>query len=159
MYAFLAARHKMFPGYKEQGLHSIKGQLVMYTSNQVRTNFNYTNRKQTTIDNSNRSLDVVFFSFFFFVFFVSCYCFLPGRRRESSERERVKGERLKSGSGVGWRATCDERTTGIIHWRAGVRNEVGMTRRGRTTPVTRFGQLDRRMKINSTFGRKLLLIS
>ncbi|XP_060848269.1 glutamate decarboxylase isoform X1 [Rhopalosiphum padi] len=34
MYAFLAARHKMFPGYKEQGLHSIKGQLVMYTSNQ-----------------------------------------------------------------------------------------------------------------------------
>lgn len=36
MYAFLAARHKMFPGYKEQGLHSIKGQLVMYTSNQVR---------------------------------------------------------------------------------------------------------------------------
>lgn len=36
MYAFLAARHKMFPGYKEQGLHSIKGQLVMYTSDQVR---------------------------------------------------------------------------------------------------------------------------
>lgn len=40
MYAFLAARHKMFPGYKEQGLHSIKGQLVMYTSNQVRFLFN-----------------------------------------------------------------------------------------------------------------------
>lgn len=35
LYAFLAARHKMFPQYKEKGLTSIKGQLVMYTSNQV----------------------------------------------------------------------------------------------------------------------------
>ncbi|KAG8235832.1 hypothetical protein J437_LFUL016093 [Ladona fulva] len=34
LYAFLAARHRMFPGYKEKGLHSIKGQLVMYTSDQ-----------------------------------------------------------------------------------------------------------------------------
>ncbi|KAJ1519611.1 hypothetical protein ONE63_004885 [Megalurothrips usitatus] len=32
LYAFLAARHKMFPHYKEKGLSSIKGQLVMYTS-------------------------------------------------------------------------------------------------------------------------------
>lgn len=32
LYAFLAARHRMFPGYKEKGLHSIKGQLVMFTS-------------------------------------------------------------------------------------------------------------------------------
>ncbi|XP_039299035.1 glutamate decarboxylase [Nilaparvata lugens] len=34
LYAFLAARHRMFPGYKEKGLHSIKGQLVMFTSDQ-----------------------------------------------------------------------------------------------------------------------------
>ncbi|XP_049807352.1 glutamate decarboxylase [Schistocerca nitens] len=34
LYAFLAARHRMFPGYKEKGLHSINGQLVMYTSDQ-----------------------------------------------------------------------------------------------------------------------------
>ncbi|XP_046682896.1 glutamate decarboxylase isoform X2 [Homalodisca vitripennis] len=34
LYAFLAARHRMFPGYKEKGLHSIKGQLVMFTSEQ-----------------------------------------------------------------------------------------------------------------------------
>lgn len=37
LYAFLAARHKLFPGYKEHGLHSIKGQLVMFTSEQVST--------------------------------------------------------------------------------------------------------------------------
>jgi len=37
LYAFLAARHKMFPGYKEKGLTSIKGQLVMFTSDQVTT--------------------------------------------------------------------------------------------------------------------------
>nr|CAD7462806.1 unnamed protein product [Timema tahoe] len=36
LYAFLAARHKMFPYYKEKGLSSIPGQLVMYTSDQVR---------------------------------------------------------------------------------------------------------------------------
>lgn len=35
LYAFLAARHKMFPLYKEKGLVSIQGQLVMFTSNQV----------------------------------------------------------------------------------------------------------------------------
>nr|CAD7585515.1 unnamed protein product [Timema genevievae] len=34
LYAFLAARHKMFPYYKEKGLSSIPGQLVMYTSDQ-----------------------------------------------------------------------------------------------------------------------------
>ncbi|XP_046398410.1 glutamate decarboxylase [Ischnura elegans] len=34
LYAFLAARHRMFPGYKEKGLHSIQGQLVMFTSDQ-----------------------------------------------------------------------------------------------------------------------------
>lgn len=34
LYAFLAARHKMFPYYKEKGLSAIPGQLVMYTSNQ-----------------------------------------------------------------------------------------------------------------------------
>ncbi|CAH0766030.1 unnamed protein product [Bemisia tabaci] len=34
LYAFLAARHKMFPGYKKNGLHSIKGHLVMFTSDQ-----------------------------------------------------------------------------------------------------------------------------
>lgn len=34
LYAFLAARHKMFPNYKEKGLQSIKGQLVMFTSDQ-----------------------------------------------------------------------------------------------------------------------------
>ncbi|XP_067004135.1 glutamate decarboxylase [Anabrus simplex] len=34
LYAFLAARHKMFPDYKSRGLHSIRGQLVMYTSDQ-----------------------------------------------------------------------------------------------------------------------------
>lgn len=34
LYAFLAARHKMFPSFKEKGLTSIKGQLLMYTSDQ-----------------------------------------------------------------------------------------------------------------------------
>ncbi|KAF5279653.1 hypothetical protein FQA39_LY18257 [Lamprigera yunnana] len=34
LYAFLAARHKMFPDYKEKGIASIKGQLVMFTSDQ-----------------------------------------------------------------------------------------------------------------------------
>ncbi|XP_043682090.1 glutamate decarboxylase isoform X3 [Vespula pensylvanica] len=34
LYAFLAARHKMFPSYKERGLSSIGGQLVMFTSDQ-----------------------------------------------------------------------------------------------------------------------------
>ncbi|KAI5726547.1 hypothetical protein M8J76_004610 [Diaphorina citri] len=34
LYAFLAARHKMFPTYKEKGLSAIKGQLVMFTSDQ-----------------------------------------------------------------------------------------------------------------------------
>ncbi len=37
LYAFLSARHRMFPGYKEKGLHSIKGQLVMFTSCEVST--------------------------------------------------------------------------------------------------------------------------
>lgn len=109
MYAFLAARHKMFPGYKEQGLHSIKGQLVMYTSNQVRTSFNCTNRKRTTIDNSDRNVRRRV------LFLLVVIVFLPGTRKESSEREREKGERSKSGRGAGWRATCDGRTTGIIH--------------------------------------------
>lgn len=36
LYAFLAARHKMFPAYKERGLAAIGGQLVMFTSDQVR---------------------------------------------------------------------------------------------------------------------------
>lgn len=35
LYAFLAARHKMFPAYKERGLAAIGGQLVMFTSDQV----------------------------------------------------------------------------------------------------------------------------
>lgn len=35
LYAFLSARHSMFPGYKEKGLHFIKGQLVMFTSCEV----------------------------------------------------------------------------------------------------------------------------
>nr|XP_023028284.1 glutamate decarboxylase [Leptinotarsa decemlineata] len=34
LYAFLAARHKMFPNYKEKGIATIQGQLVMYTSDQ-----------------------------------------------------------------------------------------------------------------------------
>lgn len=34
LYAFLAARHKMFPDYKEKGLHAINAQLVMFTSDQ-----------------------------------------------------------------------------------------------------------------------------
>ncbi|XP_011147183.1 glutamate decarboxylase isoform X1 [Harpegnathos saltator] len=34
LYAFLAARHKMFPTYKEKGLSAIGGQLVMFTSDQ-----------------------------------------------------------------------------------------------------------------------------
>lgn len=36
LYAFLAARHKMFPQYKERGLATVGGQLVMFTSDQVR---------------------------------------------------------------------------------------------------------------------------
>ncbi|CAG5005537.1 unnamed protein product [Parnassius apollo] len=35
LYAFLAARHHKFPQYKEKGLSSIPGQLVMFTSDQV----------------------------------------------------------------------------------------------------------------------------
>jgi hypothetical protein len=35
LYAFLAARHRMFPDYKQKGLSCIPGQLVMYTSDQV----------------------------------------------------------------------------------------------------------------------------
>lgn len=35
LYAFLAARHKMFPTYKEKGLAAVGGQLVMFTSDQV----------------------------------------------------------------------------------------------------------------------------
>lgn len=35
LYAFLAARHKMFPMYKERGLAAVGGQLVMFTSDQV----------------------------------------------------------------------------------------------------------------------------
>lgn len=34
LYAFLAARHRMFPDYKQKGLSVIPGQLVMYTSDQ-----------------------------------------------------------------------------------------------------------------------------
>ncbi|XP_076268672.1 glutamate decarboxylase isoform X1 [Rhynchophorus ferrugineus] len=34
LYAFLAARHKMFPNYKEKGIATIQGQLVMFTSDQ-----------------------------------------------------------------------------------------------------------------------------
>ncbi|XP_023712009.1 glutamate decarboxylase [Cryptotermes secundus] len=34
LYAFLAARHRMFPDYKQKGLSCIPGQLVMYTSDQ-----------------------------------------------------------------------------------------------------------------------------
>ncbi|KOB70559.1 Glutamate decarboxylase, partial [Operophtera brumata] len=35
LYAFLAARHHKFPEYKEKGLSSIRGHLVMFTSDQV----------------------------------------------------------------------------------------------------------------------------
>lgn len=34
LYAFLAARHKMFPGYKEHGARALPGELVMFTSDQ-----------------------------------------------------------------------------------------------------------------------------
>uniref|UniRef100_U5ELT3 Putative glutamate decarboxylase n=1 Tax=Corethrella appendiculata TaxID=1370023 RepID=U5ELT3_9DIPT len=34
LYAFLAARHKMFPDYKEHGSKAIPGELVMFTSDQ-----------------------------------------------------------------------------------------------------------------------------
>ena len=34
LYAFLAARHKMFPNYKEHGAAGLPGQLVMFTSDQ-----------------------------------------------------------------------------------------------------------------------------
>lgn len=34
LYAFLAARHRMFPGYKEHGSKVIPGELVMFTSDQ-----------------------------------------------------------------------------------------------------------------------------
>lgn len=39
LYAFLAARHKMFPTYKEKGLSAVGGQLVMFTSDQVNARF------------------------------------------------------------------------------------------------------------------------
>lgn len=34
LYAFLAARHKMFPNYKEHGAKCLPGELVMFTSDQ-----------------------------------------------------------------------------------------------------------------------------
>lgn len=34
LYAFLAARHKMFPNYKERGAKCLPGELVMFTSDQ-----------------------------------------------------------------------------------------------------------------------------
>lgn len=34
LYAFLAARHKMFPNYKEHGSRALPGDLVMFTSDQ-----------------------------------------------------------------------------------------------------------------------------
>ena len=34
LYAFLGARHKMFPDYKELGARATKGELVMFTSDQ-----------------------------------------------------------------------------------------------------------------------------
>lgn len=34
LYAFLAARHKMFPGYKEHGPRGLPGDLAMFTSDQ-----------------------------------------------------------------------------------------------------------------------------
>lgn len=34
LYAFLCARHKKFPGYKEHGPRILKGDLVMFTSDQ-----------------------------------------------------------------------------------------------------------------------------
>lgn len=34
LYAFLAARHKMFPGYKEHGPRGLPGDLCMFTSDQ-----------------------------------------------------------------------------------------------------------------------------
>lgn len=34
LYAFLAARHKMFPGYKDHGARALPGELVMFTSDQ-----------------------------------------------------------------------------------------------------------------------------
>lgn len=34
LYAFLAARHRMFPDYKEHGAKSLPGELVMFTSDQ-----------------------------------------------------------------------------------------------------------------------------
>lgn len=34
LYAFLAARHKMFPNYKEHGARALPGELVMFTSDQ-----------------------------------------------------------------------------------------------------------------------------
>lgn len=35
LYAFLCARHKMFPGYKEHGPRILKGDLVIFTSDQA----------------------------------------------------------------------------------------------------------------------------
>ena len=35
LYAAMAARHKMFPEYKEKGLRALPGQLVMFTSTHV----------------------------------------------------------------------------------------------------------------------------
>lgn len=35
LYAALAARHKMFPEYKEKGLRALPGELCMFTSSHV----------------------------------------------------------------------------------------------------------------------------
>lgn len=94
MYAFLAARHKMFPGYKEQGLHSIKGQLVMYTSNQVRTRS--VSREvylfQCFLDSCQSSdLDVHYFWIGIFFFFISSGLNLFRRWQNRSARLLWRG--------------------------------------------------------------------
>jgi hypothetical protein len=37
MYALMIARHKLFPQHKKYGMRAIKGQLIMYTSQHVRS--------------------------------------------------------------------------------------------------------------------------
>jgi Pyridoxal-dependent decarboxylase conserved domain len=76
LYAFLAARHRMFPLYKEKGLVSIQGQLVMFTSDQVSI--------ASPCLSLSRSL--------------KCLCAVPLLRQELRRRLRPRNRQLRRSS-------------------------------------------------------------
>jgi Pyridoxal-dependent decarboxylase conserved domain len=49
LYAVLAARYQKFPRVKIEGLQSLPGPLVMFTSAHVSTSFNHSNESQSIV--------------------------------------------------------------------------------------------------------------